>query len=59
MVLNTEFTSIVLGPAAAVPMPDNGGFAEGMYRVFIGVTSHELFPRMERRAHSTCSHVPH
>ncbi|NQV72320.1 M61 family metallopeptidase [bacterium] len=36
-------TSIVLGPSAAMTMPANGGYADGMYRSFLGVASHELF----------------
>ncbi len=36
-------TSIVLGPASAMTMPASGEYAEGMYRAFLGVASHELF----------------
>jgi predicted metalloprotease with PDZ domain len=36
-------TSIVLGPAAAMTMPAEGNYADGMYRSFLGVASHEFF----------------
>jgi predicted metalloprotease with PDZ domain len=36
-------TSIVLGPSSAMTMPADGEYADGMYRAFLGVASHELF----------------
>jgi len=36
-------TSIVLGPVAVMTMPAEDDYADGMYRAFLGVASHELF----------------